>query len=597
MYQALYRKWRPMTFDDVIGQEHVTRTLKNQLKSGRTAHAYLFTGTRGTGKTTCAKILARAVNCLNLKDGEPCNECDSCRGILSESILDVSEIDAATNNGVDNIRAIRDETSYTPANAAKRVYIIDEVHMLSTGAFNALLKTLEEPPEHVMFILATTEVHKLPATILSRCQRFDFRRIPQNVISGRLMSIAQAEKIGLTADGADVIAALGDGSMRDSLSLLERCALSGQTIDAQCVNSILGVAGSEYVYKLVDAAAACDFASAIAEFNRCYEGGAEINSLFSEMTMFLRDLLIIKLGGAQAAGLLNPKYDSKIAERAVAGMTAGRIASIIEKLSAGRERIRTCADKRLEAEMCLLSICTEDSAQANADRSAVGAEARQAPRGAENPGPQRTTPQAGVSAGATNTANGGKSAQTAAPERQQTASKNAEDSRDLPPWEQGAEAETDDPVNSAAQAPWEDKLPEKQELSAKNTAAPNTATPQKTEQPPANAAEFDGWGKLLAELKGKLSPPVYTHLSLCRASIEGRVITVHMEDDMTAMMIDRPDVKQKIEQAAAQTLGLQAAVKMSGAECERQNNGRQDGDALRDLLERAGQSGIKVDIK
>ena len=244
LYQALYRKWRPQTFADVIGQQHVTDTLRAQLKSGRLSHAISVTGTRGTGKTTCAKILARAVNCEHPVNGDPCNECAACRGILDGSVLDVTEIDAASNNGVDNIRDLRDETRYTPAQVKKRVFIIDEVHMLSIGAFNALLKTLEEPPEHVLFILATTELHKVPATILSRCQRFDFRRIGAEDIARRLLQVADGEGIQLTEGAARLIARLADGAMRDALSMLDRAAAAG-AVDEQTVTAALGVLGQD----------------------------------------------------------------------------------------------------------------------------------------------------------------------------------------------------------------------------------------------------------------------------------------------------------------------------------------------------------------
>ena len=230
MYQVLYRKWRPQVFTDVYGQEHITKTLMNAVDTGRVSHAYLFTGSRGTGKTTCAKILAKAVNCEHPVNGNPCNECASCRGIDDGSVVDVVEIDAASNNGVDNIRDLREETNYMPSSVKYRVYIIDEVHMLSTGAFNALLKTLEEPPEHVKFILATTEVHKLPSTILSRCQRFDFKRISPEDISSRLKYVAKQENIDLTDEGAMLIARVSDGGMRDALSLLDRCASYGKKI-------------------------------------------------------------------------------------------------------------------------------------------------------------------------------------------------------------------------------------------------------------------------------------------------------------------------------------------------------------------------------
>ena len=236
MYQALYRKWRPKTFADVVGQEHITETLQRQVAEGRLSHAYLFTGTRGTGKTTCAKIVARAVNCEHPENGNPCNRCPSCLGIESGRLLDVVELDAASNNGVDSVRALRDEAIYSPAQVKKRVYIVDEVHMLSTPAFNALLKILEEPPEHLMFILATTELHKVPATILSRCQRFSFRRIQPKDIVGRLNYIAGQENIDLKEDGAALLARLSDGALRDALSLLDQCAAAGGAIDANAAN-------------------------------------------------------------------------------------------------------------------------------------------------------------------------------------------------------------------------------------------------------------------------------------------------------------------------------------------------------------------------
>ena len=244
-YQALYRKWRPQVFADVVGQEHVTRTLMNEVRTGRHSHAYLFTGSRGTGKTTCAKIFAKAVNCEHPVNGDPCNCCETCKGIDNGSILDVVEIDAASNNGVDNIREIRDEANFTPVGGKYRVYIIDEVHMLSTGAFNALLKTLEEPPEHVKFVLATTEVHKLPATILSRCQRFDFHRISPEDIAARLNYVAKEEHLDLTPGAANLIARLADGALRDALSILDQCIGQGTSIDEATVNAVVGLAGRD----------------------------------------------------------------------------------------------------------------------------------------------------------------------------------------------------------------------------------------------------------------------------------------------------------------------------------------------------------------
>ena len=263
MYKALYRKWRPLTFDDVISQEYTTEALKNQIISGKTAHAYLFTGSRGTGKTTCARILAKAVNCRNMKDGNPCLECDICRDADSGALTDIVEIDAASNNGVDNIRDLRDAAVYTPERGAYKIYIIDEVHMLSQGAFNALLKIMEEPPPYVKFILATTEIHKVPATIVSRCQRYDFRRIKAEDIAKRISYIAQQEELNLTEDGAAMIAKLADGGMRDAVSLLDQCSVCAEVINAEAVSTAAGIAGRDYLYDMLEAISDSDAPKAL----------------------------------------------------------------------------------------------------------------------------------------------------------------------------------------------------------------------------------------------------------------------------------------------------------------------------------------------
>ena len=294
MYQALYRKWRPKTFSDVVGQEHVTETLQRQVAEGRLSHAYLFTGTRGTGKTTCAKILAKAVNCEHPENGNPCNKCQSCLGIESGGFLDVMELDAASNNGVDHVRALRDEAIYSPAQVKKRVYIIDEVHMLSTAAFNALLKILEEPPEHLMFILATTELHKVPATILSRCQRFAFRRILPREIVGRLNYIAEQEGIDLRPDGAELLAHIADGALRDALSLLDQCAAAGGTIDSAAVLDALGLAGNLQTAQLMDCVLRRDTKAALLLLHRLYGSGKDVGAVLGELSALARDLLISK---------------------------------------------------------------------------------------------------------------------------------------------------------------------------------------------------------------------------------------------------------------------------------------------------------------
>ena len=292
MYQALYRKWRPKVFSDVIGQEHITETLKKQVAEGRTSHAYLFTGTRGTGKTTCAKILAKAVNCEHPVNGDPCCQCPSCLGIENGSFLDVLELDAASNNGVDQVRALRDEAIYAPANVKKRVYIVDEVHMLSTAAFNALLKILEEPPAHLMFILATTELHKVPATILSRCQRYAFKRILPADIAKRLTYVAGQEHIDLTPDGAELLSRLADGALRDGLSLLDQCAAAGGTVDSRAVLEVLGLAGNLQTAKLMEHILKRDAQGALLLLNDLYAGGKDVGAVLGELSTLTRDLML-----------------------------------------------------------------------------------------------------------------------------------------------------------------------------------------------------------------------------------------------------------------------------------------------------------------
>ena len=293
-YQALYRKYRPKTFSDVCGQEHITETLKNEIATGTTVHAYLFTGTRGTGKTSCAKILANAVNCTNSNDGNPCLKCESCTSSINGENTDIVEIDAASNNGVDSIRELRERINFAPASSKYRVYIIDEVHMLSIGAFNALLKTLEEPPAHVIFILATTEVHKLPATILSRCQRFDFRRIDTTKICERLQFIANEEGLTLSTEAATLIAAAADGGMRDALSILDLCASSSKNIDESTVESVCAMAGNDYLLELTDYIKQKQTEKALLMLDKLHNSSVDMLRLLSELISHYRDLMIIK---------------------------------------------------------------------------------------------------------------------------------------------------------------------------------------------------------------------------------------------------------------------------------------------------------------
>ncbi len=357
MYQALYRKYRPQTFDDVVGQKSVTDTLKAQLVSGRVSHAYLFTGTRGTGKTSCAKILARAVNCENPRDGNPCNVCPSCRSIAEGRCMDVLEIDAASNSGVDSVRTLRDEAVYTPAEVKRRVYIIDEVHALTPQAFNALLKIIEEPPEHLVFILATTEAHRVLPTILSRCQRFSFRRLLPEDIALRLQYVAQQERIDLAPEAARVLARLADGALRDGLSLLDQCASAGGRLDTRAVYERLGLAGNQQAAALLAAAAERDAGRALSIFSTLYAQGKDVAALLDELCALARDLLILKTAPKSGAALVSGIDAEGEAAKPLRALSAGellRITSLLQKTASG---FATSADRRLDAELCLLSLC------------------------------------------------------------------------------------------------------------------------------------------------------------------------------------------------------------------------------------------------
>ena len=358
MYRAFYRKYRPSTFTDVVGQEHITKTLENAVKTGKTSHAYLFTGSRGTGKTSCAKILAKAVNCINSNNGNPCNECEICKGIDSGAILDIIEIDAASNNGVDNIRDLREEANFTPANAKYRVYIIDEVHMLSIGAFNALLKTLEEPPAHVIFILATTEVHKLPSTILSRCQRFDFKRIPPESIAERLKEVAVKENLQLSDDGAMLIARIADGAMRDALSLLDRCSSYEGVIDSAAVASSAGLAGREHIFELCNCIIEKDAAKALEVVNKLYNDSCDMERLITELTSHFRNLMVSKAVKNFEDMIICSQGEIEIIRQQSARTTLATIMSCIDILTASASTMKQGANRRTSAELCIIRLCT-----------------------------------------------------------------------------------------------------------------------------------------------------------------------------------------------------------------------------------------------
>ncbi len=356
MYRALYRKWRPQRFEDVVGQRAIVTALKNQITANRVGHAYLFTGVRGTGKTTCAKIFAKAVNCLHPVNGDPCGDCEICKGIDNGSILDVVEMDAASNNGVDDIRDLRDETAYTPSACKYKVYIIDEVHMLSTAAFNALLKTLEEPPAHVIFILATTEIQKVPATILSRCQRYDFTRIGPEDIARRVEYIAGEEKLELSPDGAELIARLADGALRDALSILDTCAGVTAKIDADVVRRMAGVTDRSYLFRISDALEAQDGATALAQLAQLRQQSVDVKRLTEELIAHYRALMLAALPGGQSLlSGVSPEEEALYLEK---GPQLGQREAIraIRALGSALEHMTRGSDQRIELELALFGL-------------------------------------------------------------------------------------------------------------------------------------------------------------------------------------------------------------------------------------------------
>lgn len=358
MYQALYRKYRPKTFDEVVGQKSVTDTLKAQLLTGHLSHAYLFTGTRGTGKTSCAKILAKAVNCLDPIDGSPCNRCAICKAIEAGACTDVQEIDAASNNGVDHVRALRDDAVYTPAEAKKRVYIIDEVHMLSMAAFNALLKTIEEPPEHLLFILATTELHKVPATILSRCQRFSFRRLLPEDIAGRIRYVAYQEQISIDDGAVQLLSHLADGALRDGMSLLDQCASAGGgTITAETVERCLGLAGTRKAARLLEAVSRRDARAALEEFAALYAGGKDLAALLDEMACLARDILIVKTAPGGGLGMLSGVSETSQVLQLQNAFAEAELLRIIALLQQTAANFSKSQNPRVDCELCLLQLC------------------------------------------------------------------------------------------------------------------------------------------------------------------------------------------------------------------------------------------------
>ena len=499
MYQALYRKYRPQTFDDVVGQQAVTQTLKTQLVSGRMSHAYLFTGSRGTGKTSSAKILSKAVNCENPQDGNPCNCCRACRAIDSGSCMDVLEIDAASNNGVDNVRDLRDDAIYSPSQVKKRVYIIDEVHMLSISAFNALLKIIEEPPEHLLFILATTELHKVPATILSRCQRFSFRRISQEDIAARLQYVAYQENIELEDSAARILARLADGGMRDGLSLLDQCAsaITGE-LTAEKVYACLGIAGIRECSDMMAAIAAHDTRGALTLLDKAYAQGKDLGAMLDELACLTRDLMILQTAPREGIAMLSGVASDAQVKALASAFSSGELVYMMNALQKTMASFTRSASRRLDAELCVVNLCQPElSLQADALNARLTRLEEQVRSGNIT---VKTVSEQMLS-----------QAQDAPP---------PPDDSDAPP----ISPEPEMPVQTPSEAP------------------------------------VGFWTDIASELRRELRPPVSgffapTPTAPVQGALTGEVLELRCANSFTAEVVNKPELLQKVAQKASSRLG------------------------------------------
>ena len=541
MYQALYRKWRPQTFDDVIGQQHITETLKNQVRSSRLSHAYIFIGTRGTGKTTCARILARAVNCEHPVDGNPCGKCAACRGIADGSILDVVELDAASNNGVDNVRALREEAVFSPAAVKKRVYIIDEVHMLSASAFNALLKIIEEPPEHLIFILATTELQKVPATILSRCQRHSFRRIDTAELAAYVEHVANAEHFAITHEAAELIARLAEGGVRDALSLLDQCSAHDK-IDVDAVYTTMGLAGKRRIEELFDRIIDHDTESALKSFSKMWMDGKDPIGTLGELFTLMRDVLMLRVAPKGGAELLT-------SEELTAGMGTLQDALIAA---------RSARSPRTTAELCLVTLCSsllkQDMPDFNARLSRIEEE---------------------LASGAISFIPRGGSPAPAPREADEEPFEEPEEERpplpeedDLPwneeppapaappcaPWED--EADELDPAQFAEPQP-EDELPKRAALPEKKPEPQSVKEPVST-APPAAAESPAFWSELCRKIGARLPADMRIYPgdeTKLRGELRGNVLTLEAEGGFVYNRFNRAEILQRFSDCAAEITG------------------------------------------
>ena len=516
VYQALYRKYRPQTFDDVVGQSAVTTTLKSQLQTGKLSHAYLFTGSRGTGKTSSAKILAKAVNCENPIDGNPCNCCAACQAIDSGACMDVLEIDAASNNGVDNVRDLRDDAVYTPSQVKKRVYIIDEVHMLSISAFNALLKIIEEPPEHLLFILATTELHKVPATILSRCQRFSFRRISQEDIASRLLYVAYQEKIDLDDSAARILARLADGGMRDGLSLLDQCASSSTgSLTAERVYQCLGIAGIRECGAIMEAIADHDTKRALSLLDKSYAEGKDLSAMLDELACLVRDLMVFQTAPQEGITLLSGVASDVDVKDLAARFSSAELVRMLELLQKTLNGFTRSASRRVDAELCVISMCQPElSLDAQSINARIGRIEQQLRSGAFTIAKQE--------------------------------SKSVEADDDYPPF------------------PGDDDAPPSNEPEAVHSA-------------PVSDAPVGFWTDIASELRTELKPPAKGFFApVANAPVQGVLVGDTLEircaNGFIVQVVGKPEITQLIAQKAAARLGSPVRISVIDLTAKPANN-------------------------
>ena len=545
MYQALYRKYRPKNFSDVYGQDHVTSTLKNEIKENRISHAYLFTGSRGTGKTTCAKILAKAVNCENSFDGEPCNECEVCRGLDSGAIYDVVEIDAASNNGVDNIRDLREEANYTPSRGRYRVYIIDEVHMLSQGAFNALLKTLEEPPAHVIFILATTEVHKLPATILSRCQRFDFKRIQPETMAVRLKEVAYKEGMTLTDDAAVLIARIADGALRDGLSILDQCGSRSKDVDSDLVSQVAGLAGREVLYRLTDCISAKNSSGAMELISQLYQNSYDMERLCIEMINHFRNYLVVKTVKKSRELIIctDDEYNSTL--EGTKQFTLENIIFALDLFQNTLTKIKSGVNSRIEMEMSFIKLCEP---KLDTSQTAVLERLSQLERRVKN----------GVAVSNTQPVN------IPSPEVDKTEKAEKETADNLVP---------DEPKNIVQEPVANEQMPE------------STAPTQPVQE---GVSEFEHWAEFL-DIIHKTDIALYGVLSGAGAHFDSGRFVIDSTNPTIKQFIQIPTHLKAIKKAVFEITGQPYKIAVSRSKAQTQ----QKRDALEDLINQA-QNNVEI---